>query len=422
MFALTTLRISIALLVSAALAAAPLVTTAGTLDQQAASSAEKPAAAIATETAAEFERLRIDGNDAVYSLEYKTAREIFNRMTKLAPEHPAGYVYLANNLWLETLNASRRLTTSVYTGGSFYSQDANEDKANQKRDREFNDFIKQAIAAATARLVKNPKDVEAMYYQASAIGLRAAYSTSVKRSFRRAIGDANESVKIQRQVIKLDPEYIDSYLSIGLYEFVIDSLPLGWKILARLAGLKGSKKKGIEHLELVTQRGKYAADDARVVLIALYSKQNQPEKSVELITQLATKYPRNYLFGVERAGMLYRLGRADEGARVFGDLLKDERIAQLATDVVRFQWGEALAEKTDHAGAIEQYNAVKRWVKSEPELVSLAHLHTGEALDALGKREQALAEYQAVLKRDNVFGSHKQASAYLKKAYVPVKS
>jgi len=400
--------------------AAALAQQAGTV--QTASATEKTAPVVTNEAMVEFDRLRIDGNDAVYSLEYKTAREIFNRMTKLAPDHPAGYVYLANNLWLETLNASRRLTTSVYTGGSFYAQEASEDKADQKREREFNDFIKQAIAAATARLVKDPKDVEAMYYHASALGLRAAYSTSVKRSFRRAIGDANESVKIQRQVVKLDPEYIDSYLSIGLYEFVIDSLPLGWKILARLAGLKGSKKKGIEHLEMVTQRGKYAADDARVVLIGLYSKQNQPEKAVELITQLAARYPRNYLFGIERAGMLYRMGKADEGARVFSDLLKDERISQLATDVVRFQWGEALAEKSDHAGAIEQYSAVKRWPKSEPQLVSLAHLHTGEALDALGKREQALAEYQAVLKRENVFGSHKQASLYLKKAYVPLKS
>jgi len=48
----------------------------------------------------------------------------------------------------------------------------------------------------------------------------------------------------------------------------------------------------------------------------------------------------------------------------------------------------------------------KRWTKSDPELVSLAHLHSGEALDAMGKREQALAEYQALLNRENVFRSH----------------
>jgi tetratricopeptide (TPR) repeat protein len=120
--------------------------------------------------------------------------------------------------------------------------------------------------------------------------------------------------------------------------------------------------------------------------------------------------------------MLYRLGRADEGARVFSDLLKDERIAQSATDLVRYQWGEALAEKADYSGALEQYNEVKRWPRSDAELVSLAHLHSGEALDALGKREQALAEYQAVLKRENVFGSHKLAAQYVKKPYVPAKS
>jgi tetratricopeptide (TPR) repeat protein len=418
MRAVMTLQLSIVLLASSAAAAISPITPGAAPYQQAASATDKPAAG----SAAEFERLRIEGNDAVYSLEYRAAREMFTRMTKLAPEHPAGFVYLANNLWLETLNARRRLSTSVYTGESFYLQSSNEDKGDLKRDREFNDLIKQAVAAAGARLVKNPKDVEAMYYQASALGLRAAYNTSVKRSFRRAIGDANDSVKIQRQVIKLDPEYIDAYLSIGLYEYVIDSLPLGWKFLARLAGLKGSKKKGIEHLEIVTQRGKYAADDARVVLIGLYSKQNQPEKSVELITQLATRYPRNYLFGIERAGMLYRLGRTDEAARVFGDLLKDERIAQSATDLVRFQWGEALADKGNYAAAIEQYAEVKRWPKSDPELVSLAHLNSGEAHDAMGKREQALAEYQVVLKRENVFGSHKLAAQYLKKAYAPAKS
>src|SRR5437773_7845881 len=184
---------------------------------------------------AEFDRLRTEGFEAVYNIDYKTARERFLQMTKIAPDHPAGYVYLANNLWLETLFQSRRLTTSVYTGGSFYAQEKSEDQVDQKRDREFNELIKQALAATRARLLKDSKDVEALYYNASALGIRAAYGTSVKRSFTRSIGDANDSIQIQRQVIKLDPEYIDAYLSIGLYEYVIDSLPVGWRLLARFA-------------------------------------------------------------------------------------------------------------------------------------------------------------------------------------------
>ena len=370
----------------------------------------------------EFDRLRTEGFNAVYNIDYKTARERFLQMTRVAPDHPAGYVYLANNLWLETLYQGRRLTTSVYTGGSFYSQEKDEDQVDQKRDREFNDLIRQALAATRARLVKNSKDIEALYYNASALGIRAAYGTSVKRSFARSISDANDSVQIQRQVIKLDPEYVDAYLSIGLYEYVIDSLPFGWRVLARFAGLKGSKSKGIEHLELVTRQGKYTADDARVVLLGIYSKENQLDRALEIISYMAKQYPRNYLFGVERASMLYRTGHAEDGAQAFADLLKDDRVAGQAVDLVNYQWGEALAGRQDHEGAILRYKEVQRWPKSDPSLVSLAHLHAGEALDALGKRDEAMAEYQVVLKRENVFDSHKLAAQYVKKPYVAAKT
>ena len=386
--------------------------------QQATSVTEKSVAPVDT---AEFDRLRNEGNDALYNMDYQTARDRYQRMTKIAPEHPAGYVYLANNLWLETLNQSRRLTSSTYTTGSFYAQDKDEDKVDPRRDQEFNALIKQAMAATRARLLKNKDDAEALYYEASALGLRAGYGTTVKRSFVRAIGDANDSVQIQKKVIKVDPNYTDSYLSIGLYEYVIDSLPFSWRFLARLAGLKGSKKKGIEHLEMVTQKGKYAADDARVVLIGIYSKEGQPERALELISHLAAKYPRNYLFGIERAGMLYNMGRADEGSRAFEGLLKDERIAGQAADLVNYQWGEALAAKGDYAKAVERYNEVARWSKSDEGLVSLSHLHSGQALDAMGKRDEAIAQYQTVLKRENVFDSHKLASQYVKKPYAPSK-
>lgn len=386
----------------------------GEARQQASLGAEKSADSTA---AAAFERMRIDGNTAVYNLDYKGARDIFQQMTKVSPDNPAGYVYLANNLWLETLNSNRRLSSSLYSGGSFYVQDAEQDEADLKRDREFNDLIKKAVALSKARLQANPQDVDALYYQASALGLRAGYSLSVNRSFRRAIGDANESVKLQKRVIKLDPGYTDAYLSIGLYEYVVDSLPWVWRTLARLAGIKGSKQKGIEHLLMVTDKGKYTADDARVLLIGLYSRENQPERAFEMINHLASKYPRNYLLGVERAAMLSRMGKADEADKAFADLLRGEHAAKAAADLVNYQWGEALAARGNDALAVEKYREVIRWPKSDKGLVTLAHLRAGQSLDVLGKRTEALAEYQTVTKRDNVFDSRKQAAEYLKNPY-----
>jgi len=155
--------------------------------------------------------------------------------------------------------------------------------------------------------------------------------------------------------------------------------------------------------------------------LGIYSKENQPERALEIIGYLANRYPRNYLFGIERAAMLYRMGRYDEGSISFAKLLKDGHIAAQASDLVNFQWGEALLAKGDYQAAAEKYNQVKRWPKAAAELVSLSYLHAGQALDALGKRDEALVEYQMVLKRENVFDSHKLASDYVKKAYTTAK-
>ena len=120
--------------------------------------------------------------------------------------------------------------------------------------------------------------------------------------------------------------------------------------------------------------------------------------------------------------MLYRIGRPDDGSRVFAELLKDDRVTAQVADLVNYQWGEALSSKQDYEAAIARFKDVQRWPKSNPGLISLAHLRAGEALDALGKRDDAMAEYQMVLKRENVFDSHKLATQYVKKPFVPSKS
>jgi tetratricopeptide (TPR) repeat protein len=369
------------------------------------------------DTSSEFTRFRTEGNEALYNLDYPRAREMFLSMTKIAPDAPAGYVYLANNLWLETLNKSRRLSTSLYSSTSFYNQTGESDVTDPKRDREFDELIKHALAVCADRLKKNPNDAEALYYQGSALGLSAGYKATVGRSFRRAISDANRSIQIQRQVLKVDPAYYDAYLSVGLYEYVIDSLPWGWRILARLAGLKGSKTRGIEELETVVNQGKYASDDARVVLIGIYGREKQPDRALSLLETLATKYPQNYLIGIERARMLYLTGHGDKGRDSFEAMLKDSRISSEATDLINYQWGETLMSTGDFASALVKYKQVTEWPHSETGLVSLSHLHSGQALDLLGKRGDALSEYKIVLSRDNIFDSHDQAEHYMKTTY-----
>src|SRR5439155_17163747 len=57
---------------------------------------------------------RIEGFNNLYNMNYPRAKEYFVAMTKIAPEHPAGYIYLAATIWLEHLAALRRLQTGLY--------------------------------------------------------------------------------------------------------------------------------------------------------------------------------------------------------------------------------------------------------------------------------------------------------------------
>ncbi|MGH9916666.1 MAG: hypothetical protein ACRD63_15420, partial [Pyrinomonadaceae bacterium] len=80
------------------------------------------------DTATKFSAMRADGYKAMYNLEYSEAQKIFEQMSKEFPVHPGCWHFLATNLWLRTLNDSRRLQTSLYNSDSFYMEE--EDKVD----------------------------------------------------------------------------------------------------------------------------------------------------------------------------------------------------------------------------------------------------------------------------------------------------
>ncbi|KAF0250150.1 MAG: hypothetical protein FD167_451 [bacterium] len=366
----------------------------------------------------EYQKLRMDGFNALYNMDYKSAQAKFTQMAQILPEHPAGHFYLATNYWLELLNSSRRLQTNLYSGESFYVD--TKDKVDEKVDKEFRRLLAISLEKAESNIKKNPKDVESIYYQGAAHGLMASYEATVTRSFFSALRHGSKSVDLHRQVIELNPNYIDAYLTIGAYDYIAGSLPFAVKILATIGGIRGSKERGLEELNLVTEKGLYAQDDARVLLITLYGRENKNVEILNLLETLSNKYPQNYLFKIERANTLVKLNRATESYQLFEELLKDKN-AQKTADLIHYQYAEAFANQGRNSDALREFQKIKNISGSSPELVTRAYLRAGQMLDLLTKRSEATLEYQTVLKRENVFDSHEQAKKYLQKPYVIVK-
>lgn len=378
---------------------------------------------------ASFEDLRKEGFEALYNLDYDGANRRFKEIARLFPDHPAGPQFLAAALWAQTLNGSRRLQASLYSSDSFYAK--TEDKVDQRTVEQFRELTRTAKQLAEARLKRDPRDVEALYFLGAAEGLRAAFAAAVQRSFKAALGDGSRCVDRHRQVLKLDPGYHDAELTIGLYDYTVGSLPLPVKLLVSIGGVRGSKKRGLETLVRVTKEGQWARDDARSLLLVIYKREKRFDDALAVSRELSEKYPRNYLIKLESADALIskatverRENRPDvattaerEAFAIYDALLLRERTAAPAYDLIHFQYGEALLLAGQTERAAREFLAVTKLNGAEQGLVTMAHLRAAQTLDLTSRRDEALARYRIVLSRPDVYNAHEEAKRGLREPY-----
>jgi tetratricopeptide (TPR) repeat protein len=381
---------------------------------------------------ARFEELRRSGLDALYNIDYDKAQRDFKEIVKLYPNHPGGYQLLAARVWIKTLYESRRLQASLYSSESFYS--TGDDKVDPKIVTEFRNYTREAKRLAEAKLKQEPKNIEALDFLANTEGLKAAFEEGVERRHFAALRDGNDAVNHHREVLKLDPKYIDAQITIGLYEYVVGSLPLPVKLLAGATGYRGSKKRGLKLLQQVAQEGTWAKDDAKSVLIVLYTREKRFAEKVKLSRELSEKFPRNYLLRLETAEGLVSLAAQErtekdvagaaqaekEAFATFDEMLRDRNVREAAgraLDLIHFKYGEALLTAGYHERAAKEFLAATRVERAEAGLVTMAHLYAARAFDVAGKRDEALAQYKEVLSRPNVYDAHEEAKRGMKHAY-----
>ena len=61
------------------------------------------------------------------------------------------------------------------------------------------------------------------------------------------------------------------------------------------------------------------ADDARILLVAIFRNEKRYDDALALLDQLSSKYPKSYLLKLERASALVTLNRLDEAALPAGE-------------------------------------------------------------------------------------------------------
>lgn len=397
-----------------------------------AAAAQQPQTSSPQSDRAQLDSLRRSGIEALYNLDYDKAERDFREIVKVYPTHPAGPQLLAARLWIKTLYESRRLQSSLYSSESFYS--SGDDKVDPKIIGEFRNLTREAKRLAEVRLKQNPKDIEILDWLAAIQGLKASFEEAVERRHFAALKDGDDAVDHHREVLKLDPNFIDAGLTVGLYEYVVGSLPLPIKVVAGITGFRGSKKKGLAMLERVAQEGTWSRDDAKTLLIVLYTREKRFNDALSHARELSARYPRNYLFRLEAADALVSQAEVErknknieaavkaerEAFATFDDLLHDRSVRDTvsrALDLVHFKYGEVLLTAGEGERAAKEFLAATKVERAEPTLVTMAHLYAARAFDLAGKRDEALSQYRQVLTRPDIYAAHEEAKKGLRQPY-----
>jgi len=283
-------------------------------------------------------------------------------------------------------------------------------------------------------LQRNSRDPRTLYVLGATESLRAAFAATVERRFMAALRSGSSAVDTHREVIKLDPTFHDAELTIGMYDYIVGTLPLPVRMLASIAGARGSKKRGIQTLERVAKEGQWMRDDAKVLLIAIYKKEKRFPEALALSRELQEKYPHNYLFRLETADTLVSQAAIDRQASKIkeADTVESEALstfesmvhersassaAPRALDLIHFRYGEALLLMGHSQRAATEFLAATTVSGADAGTVSRAHLRAAQSFDLAGKRNEALAEYRVVLSRPNVYDSYDQARRGQKEPY-----
>jgi tetratricopeptide (TPR) repeat protein len=357
--------------------------------------------------------------DHFYNLEYDKAVKEFETAQQEHPDDPFAVNHLLTGVIFRELYRIGALDTEAYASDNFLNKKPLQplDPKVQDRVRQLSD---QALALSQAQLDKDPKNVDALYARGVTRGLRATYMGMAQHAWFAALRSAVGARHDHEHVLELDPNYVDAKNIVGIHLYVIGSLSWPAKVTAAVAGMSGSKQKGLDDLRQVAAHGTPdVASDAKIALALILRREQKYNEAIQVVNGLQQEYSRNFLMATEYAHLLNAAGQGEAAIAAYRKVLagcKANTYFACRMEIPAYGLGEALRGQRQYQAAAEAYG-LAAGSSSDPEFRQRATLAEGEMYDVLQKRDAALAKYRAVIAENSGSGSADMARQYMKQAY-----
>ena len=234
----------------------------------------------------------------MYNFDFTSADQEMSSFIAEHPEDPLGYTFRASSLLFRELDRLSILEAEFFSSNK---RVMNEKKLNPDANvkERFLAAIEQSKAMARARLVADPNEKNALFALCLDAGLITDYTGLIEKRQLGSLAHAKESHSYAVKLLKIDPGYTDAYLTTGLTEYLLGTVPFFVKWFVRFEEAQGNKTVAVERLKAVADKGKYLGPFAKILLAIIDMREKRPLGAEMKLVELSRDFPENPLFKKE---------------------------------------------------------------------------------------------------------------------------
>jgi len=356
-----------------------------------------------------------------YNLDYDGALRQFDEVSKAHPQEPMAWDYILMATIFKELYHQDLLDTTYYAHDSFLSSKRDVPVPPQVRST-IDGLTSKVVSMCDQRIKQNPQDKNAYFARGYAKGMHAAFITLADHSFAGAAHQGLQARNDSEQALKIDPQYTDAKMAVGLQQFAVAALPRWMRIMVGIIGVSGSKEQGLNLLRDAGAHGVVTSVESRTALSLFLRHDARYPEALAVQRGLAEQYPHDYLFRLEVANLMKDGGQGMvavyEYQAVLADAAKkgffiDPRLQMAYFGLADTQRGQNMVKEAadNYLQAAQQQNC-SDWLRKR------AQLNAGEMFDLLHDRGQAVRMYQMAAAGGGDQTQAEAARRYLKNAYV----
>jgi hypothetical protein len=234
----------------------------------------------------------------MYNFDFPGANRILDSHIRAEPDDSTAFTFRAASLLFQELD---RL--SILEGEFFADDKRLIEKKQLKADpvvkRQFYEFIESGRRRARHRLVTDPDHIYSLFTMCISAGLVTDYVGLIERRQLGSLNHAKESHGYAVRLLRLDPTFTDAYMTTGLTEYLLGSVPFFVKWFVKFDGAEGNKDLAETNLKKVVATGRYLGPFAKILLSIIYLREKRPKDCERLLAELAREFPENPLFHKE---------------------------------------------------------------------------------------------------------------------------